>query len=782
MSHMRSWLEFSVVILSNPLVDSLGALMKSYFAGLLLFISFVCDNAQAQNIPLPATARADSATLQNYLPALAKQVISNYQNEDENQYLSALFRLQSVANEHQNAEQTLSRIMQKRRAVEIDSELPLMPFWLYEQAAHKRSLDNTKIGIAFQASFQDQFKRLNNLQANQAIFWFQANVERARLDLDAELIKHLGQSQISLIDAIALLRKSHFYKSYRVIAKHSNKLIEQDDARRYVIEQNLLIDSDDGAKIAAILIRPRSIEEKRPSLLVFTIYADLAGSFSEARTMAAHGYAGLIAFTRGKAHSPSEIVPYEHDGDDARSVIDWITKQSWSDGRIGMYGGSYNGFTQWAAAKKLPKALKTIVPYVANNPGDGLPMENNIFLLVNYAWPFYTTNNKFLDNETYFDSDRWNALNEKWYLSGQSYRQVDVVDGRPNPWLQRWLDHPSYDAYWQNMVPHRRDYSRIDIPVLSITGYYDAGQHSALRYLNEHYRFNSNAKHYLLIGPYDHGGAQATRKPDILNGYAIDPVAKIDTPKITFEWMDHVFHGAPLPSLLKDKVNYQVMGADTWKHAPTIKKMNNHNLKLFLSNQTNDGRYKLTERKQKKRGTLSQIVDFGDRKTSLNDYYPNPIIGKVLDESYGLVFASEPFQKSFELSGVFSGEFNLTINKRDLDFGVTLYEQLPTGELFQLSYYLGRASYAENNEKRKLLRPGKKTKIVFNQTRLVSRLISQGSRLLITLSVNKNAYAQVNHGTGKNVSDENQSDAGDPLVVEYHNDSFLLIPVWQPLQ
>ena len=54
-----------------------------------------------------------------------------------------------------------------------------------------------------------------------------------------------------------------------------------------------------------------------------------------------------------------------------------------------MYGGSYNGFTQWAAAKRLHPALKTIVPYCPNDPGFGLPMTNNVFLTANYGWAFY---------------------------------------------------------------------------------------------------------------------------------------------------------------------------------------------------------------------------------------------------------------------------------------------------------------------------------------------------------------------------------------------------------
>lgn len=64
-------------------------------------------------------------------------------------------------------------------------------------------------------------------------------------------------------------------------------------------------------------------------------------------------------------------------------------------------------------------------------------MENNVFLFVNHGWPFYVTNNKTLDNDTYFDPERWDALNDRWYRIGASYRDIDRIDGTPNPWFQR---------------------------------------------------------------------------------------------------------------------------------------------------------------------------------------------------------------------------------------------------------------------------------------------------------------------------------------------------------
>jgi predicted acyl esterase len=79
-------------------------------------------------------------------------------------------------------------------------------------------------------------------------------------------------------------------------------------------------------------------------------------------------------------------------------VLDWIVKQPWSDGKVGMTGASYTGFTAWAATKHRHPALKGIAVSAAAIPGFGLPMHNNVFLTANYQWPFYVANNKLLDD------------------------------------------------------------------------------------------------------------------------------------------------------------------------------------------------------------------------------------------------------------------------------------------------------------------------------------------------------------------------------------------------
>jgi hypothetical protein len=78
---------------------------------------------------------------------------------------------------------------------------------------------------------------------------------------------------------------------------------------------------------------------------------------------------------------------------------------------------------------------------------------------------------------------------------------------------------------------------------------------------------------------------------------------------------------------------------------------------------------------------------------------------------------------------------------------------------------------------RKLLTPGVRASVPLSRTALMGRQMAKGSRLVVLVTVNKNAWAQVNYGTGKNVSDESIADAQEPLNVRWYNDSFVKIPI-----
>jgi putative CocE/NonD family hydrolase len=542
------------------------------------------------------------------------------------------------------------------------------------------------------------------------------------------------------------------------------------DTLNYIINDRVMIKTKYGITLSAVVVRKKGVKEKLPAALFYFIYSNTNRSLMEAKYAADHGYIGVVADARGKRLSPDEPAPYEHEAQDVNAVIDWIISQQWSNGSVGMYGGSYSGFAQWAAAKHLHPALKTIVPYVAAIPGLGLPMENNVFLAANYQWAFYITNNKYTDDAVNKDNARWRKMRNNWWESGAAYNKIDSIDGTPNPWLQKWLSHPDYDAYWQSMVPYGQDFKHINIPVLSITGYYDDGQVSALEYLREHYKYNPSAEHYLIIGPYDHFGSQVGGVAK-LRGYQVDSVALINTREITFQWLDYILKGGKKPALIKDKINFEVMGANHWKHVPSLNKMEDHHIRFYLDSLS--GKKILSNQKPAKESFMVQRVDLSDRTTFYNDYYPEPIIKKEVDTTNGLFFITKPFNQAVSVSGALQGELKAIINKKDMDVGLVLYEVTPAGEYFQLSYYLGRASYAYNMSKRKLLSPGKLENIPFYRSRVFSRQLQKGSKLLLVLNIDKNPFAQINYGTGKDVSKETVKDAGIPLEIKWSTGSFI---------
>jgi len=550
-----------------------------------------------------------------------------------------------------------------------------------------------------------------------------------------------------------------------------------DYSKNYIIQDSVLIQTRDGAHISAMIVRKKNVIAQQAAILVFTIYARVT-DIKKGIEAADKGYVGVLAYTRGKRYSPDVVIPYEHDGEDVYDVIDWITKQTWSNNKVAMYGGSYNGFTQWASTKHLHPALKTIVPSASVAPGLDAPMMNNVLMTFPFSWTYYVSNNKFLDTADYNNNQQWNGLYQKWFDEGRSYRSMDTLAGRPgNTAFHHWVNHPTYDKYWQHMIPYKEDFSKINIPVLTTTGYYDDGQVGAMYYFREHNKYNPKAEHYLIIGPYGHFGSQGY--PDsVFEGYRIDSVANISIHNIIYQWFDHILKGGPLPAVLKDNINYEVMGSNKWKHAASLNGMSNDTLTFYMSNIGDSTHYKLGNTKPAKAAFVAQQMDFADR-TTRNSYY---WVGNIIYDSLftdALVFTSEPLKEPVEFSGRFSGELKASINKKDMDYSVVLFEQMPNGKYFYLTYFMGRASYVRDNTKRRLLIPGSKTALPFTNTYITSRLLSKGSRIVAIVGINKSPFEQINYGTGKDVNDETIKDAKAPLQIKWFTDSFIKIPVWK---
>jgi len=740
-----------------------------------------------QSFDFPATTAEDPAALAQIMPKLAESVIAAYHDDDRRSYLDKLFRLQIVAGRYDDALKSLSELHALRadkahpQAAAIDVQ-----YDIYARA--KAGQDASGFPAAFQQAFRAVMAKLDD--RGSALVMRALNVEPTangslvvdfsamQRDLDAALKQQKGKTSIGLDDALNLVRAYQVEEAYRSFMPLLAPLVAEDDARRYFIDRDLQVKTPDGAITCVLAVRPRTGLKRLTTLFEFTIYADTSTNMSEARRNASNGYAGVEGLSRGKGCSPGQAVPFERDGVDADAVINWIARQPWSDGRVGMFGGSYDGFSQWAAAKHMPKALKAMMPSVTAAPGIDVPMEGNVFQTFSYYWPLYVTANRELDAKALNDNDRWNKLYRDWYLSGKSYRDMQSLDSEPNPIWQRWLDHPSYDSYWQSMIPYQEEFARIRIPVLTTTGYYDGGQIGALYYFIQHHKYMPEARHYLVIGPYDHvGGQRGTvgvlgQNHEVFWGYKIEPAAHLDLGELRYQWFDYVFKGAPKPALLQDTVNYQVMGANLWKHAPSLAAMGTRTLRFHLSAAKSGEAYRLSVPAPKDGASITQTLDLADRSDVDRNY-----TGDGLDTWNSLEFISDPLDKPTEFSGLFSGMLDLVTNKKDLDISIALFEVTPKGEYVQLSWYLNRASYIKDRSHRRLLTPGVRQQLSFQNGRLTSRLLQPGSRLVMLLGLLRQPSTQINYGSGKDVSDETAADGKEPLTVQWFDDSYIEIPI-----
>ena len=748
-------------------------LMHSVCIALLMVLLPALASAQELDLRLPAAATDASTPV--VLRDLAERVLPVYQESDRERYLANLAALQSAAGGFAAAYATRQELRQWRHSAH--GAWPADRSVVYDIYLHARAIEaegRLQFDAALAQSFQEVIPGLNDAEAY-AITWnFQAPPPESLEALQSLFDRLRPKGSVTLPEAVDLIWAYFSFTAYQRLHPPIDPLVAADYSRRYSTDWGVLIRTPDGATISATVVRPRNAANPLPALLEYTIYVYPGNNAMEC---AAHGYVGVIAYARGKGRSPDNAVPFEHDGDDARAVINWIARQPWSDGRVGMYGEDYSAFSQWAAAKRLPPALKAIATSAATAPGINLTRQGGIPLNAAYRWVRYVTDNKGLDEEIYREDAHWRWLDQSWYTSGKPYWDLTHIYGAPNANFRRWLGHPSYDGYWQKMIPYRDDFAHINIPVLTTTGYYDSNQAGALYYLTEHYRYNPRADQTLLIGPYDEVAIE--RGPlSVLQGYQVDSAAVIDLRELRYQWFDSIFKGGARPALLQDRINYEVMGANTWEHAPSLAAMANGSLRFYLDSGPSSDSNRLVATLRSSTAFARQTVNLADRSDA--DWAPaTDLTSRNVPLHNQLTFVSEPLAQPTEINGLFSGQLDFTVNKMDMDITIALYEQLAGGDYIRLfdPPYTFRASYARDRSHRHLLKAGERQQLGFRSERLTSRRLQAGSRLVMVLAVTKRPDREINYGTGNDVSEESIADGKIPMKIRWFGDSYIDIPI-----
>ena len=800
--------------------------------GIVLSVLLLPRLAAAQGLEFHAPASVYDSSTPAVMRDLAARIIPVYRNDNREQFLANMSALQLVAG---NFESAYSARLDLQEARGGTSNRPLVdPALIFDLFAHAKSLQaqyRLPFAQAFDLAFWETIPVFDNLDGYRVETWLQAPPALYAQWLQATFDRLRAHPRISQGEGLGLVWQYFAFEAYRSFGPIAPGLISLDQDRRYVIQDDVAIDVPGHGKVLALLVRARSANGQLPTLLEYRI---APGGYDDAIEAAAHGFAGMVAFTplvRTGRHA-WQVIPFEGEGERARAVIGWIAKQPWSDAQVGMYGDGYSGFVAWAAAARPPPQLKAIATSDPMAPGVNFPADGGIGLNDAYCWlqsveterdesaaaaqaeaappaqagpangPAGGTHSAAADANVAPDigtaadaggapaagaaatpavgSPDWcSALDAKWYASGKPFRDLPRLAGRPSPIFRRWLEHPAYDEYWRRLAPSASELAHIDIPVLSLTGYYTPGQAGALFYFLQHYAHDSRANQVLLAGPYDGAEMRAGRAQEILDDYHTDPAAFIDLRGIELQWFASLFLNGAKPPLLSDRVNFEVMGANTWQHSGTLDGLAKDRVRLYLAAEPHAGSGSLTPRPPAGHAAIHLTINLARRQKSEGQLPPPSFMTGSVPVENGFAFVSGPLPEGLEIDGRFSGRLHVSSNKHDLDLTVSLYELQTDGTYFHLFAPAEefRASYLHDPAHRRLLTPGQAQWLSFTSARITAVRMESGARLVMVLRVSKRPNREINYGSGRAVSGDSVASGRVPVKLSLLRGSYVNLPM-----
>ena len=292
---------------------------------------------------------------------------------------------------------------------------------------------------------------------------------------------------------------------------------------------------------------------------------------------AMNGYAMVIQDVRGRHSSEGEFYTFVNEAEDGFNSVEWVAGQPWCNGKVGMYGVSYVGATQWLSAKAKPPSLVAIAPGVtAADYHEGWAWQGGAFELgFNLSWavgPLVAAN--------------WDNLSRRLGLSMEGLAEVvrakdNLTEGylhlptQDMPHLKNgladyyydWLAHPDYDDYWKK-VCIQESHSDITVPSLNMGGWYDVflggtiGNYVGMRQNGATEAARSGQR--LLLGPWIHGSTPIDVSGEFHFGTRSSS-AVMDLPGVILRYYDHWLKGEDNGVADEKPVRIFVMGENVWR-------------------------------------------------------------------------------------------------------------------------------------------------------------------------------------------------------------------------
>jgi putative CocE/NonD family hydrolase len=470
----------------------------------------------------------------------------------------------------------------------------------------------------------------------------------------------------------------------------------------------------DGVKLATDLYFPEREEEKHPCILIRTPYkkesSELDGKFYASR-----GYVVAIQDVRGRYASEGEWEPFVNEGLDGYDAVEWLAMQDWSNGKVGMVGGSYLGWVQFWAAVQKPPHLVTIIPNVVPpDPFYNIPYEyGSFFILASLWWA------EMVEKEAASDitMKKFYEVSDRDYEKDLDHLPVMDLDlkifGKKNSYWRKWIQHNKNDSYWEraNYLDKLKD---LDIPVFLQSGWLDGDTiGSKLAYLRLKESKNKPIK--LILGPWGHSDLAIN-----LSGRDMGEEGVVDLPTLYVRWFDYWLKGMDNKILEEPLVQLYTINSKNWLKAETYPLPQTKFTKLYLSSSkganTLKGDGKLTWKQPEEAkpydtytydpGDPTPAWQFRAAKGGRKRY--EEITGKRQDI---LVFETEPFEAPVTIAGPMSARLHASSSALDTDWFISIFAFSENDGPIPLGNPWGRgtirARFRNSMSEPELLEPGK---------------------------------------------------------------------------
>lgn len=500
----------------------------------------------------------------------------------------------------------------------------------------------------------------------------------------------------------------------------------------------------DGIKLSTDVYLPKGIGRAVPAVLVRTPYGKEAGREGYYRYVQ-RGYAVVIQDVRGRNMSEGEWMPNCNEVEDGDDTLNWIAAQSWCCAKIGMVGGSYLGFVQWAAAASGNPYLKAMISVVcAGSAFSDLPRRGGSLISGIFAWAFAVSQKEY--RPELMERDDWKEVLNIRPLSDIPKRAL----GYEVPFLSRWLEKRDCDELWSRSDWRARS-EGARIPALIQSGWFDDDGMGTTEALELVHDFPAGMRK-VILGPWQHGGNSMYDMHGVSFG---SQALRFDLDYMYFLWLEYHLKGIENGIDKSAPVEYYTVGEERWKTAQNWPVPETRVADIYLTSggsaNTSLGDGGLAWEKPEREGWDAYDYDPENPAVHIIDMSENEIqVPEDYTEEEGrrdiLCYTSDVLERDVVITGDMTAQLYISSDAPDTDFIVRVTDVDESGRSVKLADGILSARYRNGFEKSEFLRKDEIVCLNIRTTK-ISNCFKKGHRIRLTITSGAENFVFPNSNT-----------------------------------